>query len=271
MAGRATGLGAYTPAMKRFYETSPVKQRSRRTRAEVDGLLHEARRILDGYGNDRIAIRHLCYRLASTGVIAKTEAAFKNVSTHLANFRKQNFIPYGRFVDATRWYHGSTTFDDAAEALEDSISGYRKNLWQAQPYHVGVWTEKEAVASIVVPVADSWGIKTFVCRGFASLTATWEAAEAFKAALRLASCQRSCISAISTSLAKTATRQSAITSPCTASPNKLTSSASQFCPGKSRSSTCRPAQRNEKEIPIDASRSTRFQAPKSENSWTARF
>ena len=171
--------------MKRFYETSPVKQRSRRTRAEVDDLLHEARRILDGYGNDRIAIRHLCYRLASTGVIAKTEAAFKNVSTHLANFRKQNLIPYGRFVDATRWYHGSTTFDDAAEALEDSISGYRKNLWQAQPYHVEVWTEKEAVASIVVPVADSWGIKTFVCRGFASLTATWEAAEAFKAALRL--------------------------------------------------------------------------------------
>ena len=102
----------------------------------------------------------------------------------MANFRKKELIPYGRFVDSTRWYHGSTTFDNAAEALEDSISGYRKNLSQTQPFHVEVWVEKEAVASIVVPVANSWGIKASVCRGFASLTATWEAAETFKQALR---------------------------------------------------------------------------------------
>ena len=150
----------------------------------MDDLLGEVMIVLDGYGGDRISIRHLCYRLASTGVIAKTEAAFKNVSTHLAHFRKKELIPYGSFVDSTRWYHGSTTFDTAAEALEDSISGYRKNLWRTQPFHVEVWVEKEAVASIVVPVADSWGIKTFVCRGFASLTSTWEAAETFKEALR---------------------------------------------------------------------------------------
>ena len=44
--------------------------------------------------------------------------------------------------------------------------------------------QKEAVASIVVPAADRWGIKTFPCRGFTSLTSTWEAAETFKEAIR---------------------------------------------------------------------------------------
>jgi hypothetical protein len=122
--------------------------------------------------------------LEATGIIAKAERDFGQVGQHLINWRKRGLIPFGRFVDATRWYHGSTTFDTAAEALEDSIGGYRKNLWRTQGAFVKVWVEKEAVASIVVPVADAWGIKTFVCRGFTGLTSIWEAAETYKEALR---------------------------------------------------------------------------------------
>ena len=164
------------------YSASRIKRR-RRTSAEMAELFKAVVAVLNGYGNDRISLRHLCYRLSSTGVISKTETAFDTLAGHLAKWRKQGLIPFGRFVDATRWYHGSTTFDNAAEALEDSIAAYRKNLWRTQPFHVEVWVEKEAVASIVVPVADHWGIKTFVCRGFTSLTSTWEAAEIFKEAI----------------------------------------------------------------------------------------
>ena len=162
---------------------NPAIKRKRRTNAEMAELFNAVGTVLTSYGNDRISIRHLCYRLAGAGIIPKTERAFGQLGEHLVTWRKQGLIPFGRFVDATRWYHGSTTFDNAADALEDSISGYRKNLWRTQPFHVEVWVEKEAVASIVVPVADSWGIKTFVCRGFTSLTSTWEAAEIFKQAL----------------------------------------------------------------------------------------
>ena len=158
-------------------------KRKRRTNAEMAELFEEVKAVLDGYGTDRISIRHLCYRIASNGVIPKIESAFESLGKHLGNWRKEGLIPYGRFVDATRWYHGATTFDDAAEALEDSISTYRKNLWRTQKAFVELWVEKEAVASIVVPVANRWGIKTFVCRGFTSLTSTWEAAETFKEAI----------------------------------------------------------------------------------------
>jgi hypothetical protein len=63
-------------------------------------------------------------------VISKTEPAFDTLGGHLAKWRKEGLIGFGHFVDATRWYHGSTTFDTAGEALEDSIAGYRKNLWR---------------------------------------------------------------------------------------------------------------------------------------------
>jgi hypothetical protein len=146
-------------------------------------LLAEVKAVLKGYGKDRISIRHLCYRISSKQIIAKTERAFDQLGKHLGNWRKTGQIPYGRFVDATRWYHGAVTFDDAAEALEDSITTYRKNLWRTQRYFVEIWVEKEAIASIVVPVANQWGIKVFPCRGFTSLTSTWEAAETFKLAI----------------------------------------------------------------------------------------
>ena len=165
------------------YSASRIKRRKRRTREEMVELFKAVREVIKSWENIRNSIRHLCYRLAMMGEISKTEPAFDTLAGHLAKWRKKRLIPFGVFVDATRWYHGSTTFDNAAAALEDSIASYRKNLWRTQPFHVEVWVEKEAVASIVVPVADHWGIKTFICRGFTSLTSTWEAAETFKEAI----------------------------------------------------------------------------------------
>ena len=155
----------------------------RRTNAEMEALFDHVVEILDGYDGDRISIRHLCYRLASVGVIPKTEAAFSLVGKHLAKWRFDGRISFNRFVDSTRWYYGAKTFDDLEEALANTAETYRKNLWQEQRHLVEIWVEKEAVAGIVSPVGNSWGIRTFVCRGFASITSTWEAAETFKEAI----------------------------------------------------------------------------------------
>jgi hypothetical protein len=172
------------PPRQELYSASRIKPRKRRTGAEMIELFKAVREVIKSWKNVRNSIRHLCYRLEMMGVIAKTESAFDTLAGHLAKWRKKRLIPFGVFVDATRWYHGTPTFDDAAAYLEHSIAIFRKNLWRTQPYHVEVWVEKEAVASIVVPVADHWGIKTFVCRGFTSLTSTWEASEIFKEAIR---------------------------------------------------------------------------------------
>ena len=64
------------------------------------------------------------------------------------------------------------------------MRSYRKNLWQAQDYYLEVWCEKEAIAGLVKPVADQWGLKVFVCRGFNSLSASATAAAQFQAAIK---------------------------------------------------------------------------------------
>jgi 5S rRNA maturation endonuclease (ribonuclease M5) len=104
--------------------------------------------------------------------------------SHLGKWRINGTIPFNRFVDGTRWHYGVDTFDDAAAAMEEGIRSYRKNLWRDQEYYVECWCEKEAIASLVKPVADQWGLKTFVCRGFNSLSGSASAADQFLEAMK---------------------------------------------------------------------------------------
>jgi hypothetical protein len=164
-----------------FYQASPIK-RQRSTAAEVHELFAAVVVILNEYAGDPITIRHLFYRLAGAGIIAKDERAYNRIVSFLGKWRIDGSIPFGRFVDGTRWHYGVETFDDATAAIEEAVRGYRKNLWQTQKYYLEIWCEKEAIAGLVKPVADQCWLKVFVCRGFNSLSASSVAAAQFRAA-----------------------------------------------------------------------------------------
>ena len=161
------------------YGTSRTK-RTRRTNAEMESLLDAVKSELAST-SERMTIRHLFYRLANNAkAIAKTEAAYSNLCRHLSVWRKAGEIPYSAFVDSTRWYYGTTGFSSVEEALHDCAASYRKNLWRTEGRHVEVWCEKETIASLLSAAAARYGVQVFVCRGFASLSSLWDAAESFK-------------------------------------------------------------------------------------------
>lgn len=170
-----------TAGATKTYPASPVKSKKRRrTTAELNDLKAACLKVIGEY-DERITIRHLFYRLEGLGIIEKTENAYDNLVEHLSNWRKKQEIPFDAFIDGTRWHHGATTHSTAIEALEDSVRSFRKNLWDSQPHYVELWAEKDAILSIIQPIANSWGIPVFPCRGFASLTSLFEAARTFKA------------------------------------------------------------------------------------------
>jgi hypothetical protein len=165
-----------------LYWASPIK-RKRRSRDEVYSLFNAVVDILDEYRGEPITIRHLFYRLVSRGVLEKDEKAYKNLCAYLSKWRKAGHLQFDHFVDGTRWYHGITGFNDAAEALDDAIAAYRKNLWKSQKYYVEVWCEKDAILSLIMPLVQQWTLKAFPCRGFTSLSSTFAAAKTFKDAI----------------------------------------------------------------------------------------
>ena len=170
-----------------IYDTSAVKsatkpKRNRRTNEELDGIKEAVKEILNEY-EESITIRHLFYRLVGKGTIEKTEDEYSKLCRQLAKWRKSGEIAYNNFVDGTRFYHGETLYGDMASALDITAECYRKNLWATQPHFVEVWVEKDAITGIVSGIASSFGVKTFCCRGFTSITSLYNAAETYKNAI----------------------------------------------------------------------------------------
>jgi len=142
-------------------------------------LLAAIHSILDGEEH-RITVRHLFYRLVGLDAIPKTEKAYRGLVHHLSNWRRAAEVPWTAFADSTRWHIRIRTFDGIEDALRRTRNTYRRDLWSTQPHYVELWLEKDAIAAIVIDVANSFGVPVFVCRGFASLSSLHGAAETFR-------------------------------------------------------------------------------------------
>jgi hypothetical protein len=147
----------------------------------MDALLGAIRQILDGE-DEQITIRHLFYRVVGLGVLAKTEKAYRLLCSHLSKWRKDGEIRWDAFTDSTRWWLRSPTFNGIEDALSRCRETYRRDLWSTQENYCEVWVEKDAIAPIVYAVANSFGVPTFVSRGFASLSSLYNAAQTFNKA-----------------------------------------------------------------------------------------
>lgn len=157
----------------------PRSVKKRRTRQELNEILQASQRIISGE-NGRVTIRHLYYRLVSEGLLEKTEREYKNLGDHLMKWRRSGEIPWSAFADNTRWYRGDVGFSNVDAALISTRDAYRRNLWATQRVFVEIWTEKDAIASILVEEANTFGVQVFPLRGFSSGTALYNAADHFK-------------------------------------------------------------------------------------------
>jgi hypothetical protein len=165
-------------------ENRPIKPRKsahqRRTKAELQTLLEAVLRITDE--DPPISLRHLFYRVSGEHLIEKSEREYCKLCSLLSDWRKAGAVSFDVFTDGTRFYRGPRLFDGMAAALENTAACYRKNLWLEQPYYAELWCEKDSVSAILTQAASPWGVQTFVCRGFASLSSLNHAARTFRAA-----------------------------------------------------------------------------------------
>lgn len=161
-----------------FYGASPIK-RARRSRRQIKSLLEAITGILS-QEQEAITIRHLFYRLVGLGQVEKTEEAYKSLCSHLSKWRRSGEISWAAFIDPTRWHLGTDTFDGLADAMRNTVECYRRNLWAQQSAYVEIWAEKDAISGILFREADTFGVKVFTCRGFASLSSLNSAAHTFK-------------------------------------------------------------------------------------------
>lgn len=157
------------------YGASPVK-RSRRTKTEMESLRSELFSIVANI--KPASVRQVFYQAVSRGLVAKTEAEYKNtVCRLLAEMRLEGEMPFGWIADGTRWQRKPKTHAGLRDALGDIHRTYRRNLWENQDAYIEVWLEKEALAGVIYQVTARYDVPLMVTRGYPSLSFLASAAE----------------------------------------------------------------------------------------------
>lgn len=164
------------------YGTSPLKHRTRRTRAEVEALQGA---ILEVTEEDHpLTVRGVFYRVVSLGEIPKTEKGYDAIQREVLKLRRSGELRYDYIADGTRWRLKSRSWDSVEDALYDAAVSYRRALWHEQDVYVEVWSEKDAISNIVSEITDEWDVPLLVARGFASESFLWSTAREMRAAKR---------------------------------------------------------------------------------------
>ena len=167
---KKTGLPMTAPV----YEASPVKRR-RRSRAElaaVDDAITEAVAT-----EHPVTLRGVFYRVVSAGAVDKTDAGYDLIGRELLKLRRARVIPYDQITDGTRWINKPDSYDDLEQMLEDAAASYRRDLWHSQPAEVHVYSEKDAISGVILPVTRRWDVPLGIVRGYSSETFAWSVAQ----------------------------------------------------------------------------------------------
>lgn len=161
------------------YRPSPIK-RKRRTKDQMATIRQGLYDIVAA--QQPMTVRQVFYRAVSAGVVEKTEAAYKQlVGRLLVKMRMAGEIPFDWISDNTRWMRKPRTHSSMESAIKWTADTYRRALWDNQPVYVEVWTEKDALAGVLLEETRPWDVPLMVSRGFASVTYLYEAARSIAA------------------------------------------------------------------------------------------
>jgi hypothetical protein len=155
-----------------------TQRKQRRTKAEMEEIREAIVTTLED--ENPMTVRQVFYRLVSQGAIDKTENDYVCTACRLlVEMRLNGTIPFDWIADNSRWQRGKAkSYSSIEQALANCVSTYRRDLWDNQDVYVEVWTEKDALAGVLLEETRNWDVPLMVSRGFSSITYLHNAAEA---------------------------------------------------------------------------------------------
>ena len=165
--------------MSAVYGASPVKRRTNAELAIIDDAIVTAAAI-----EHPVTLRGVFYRVVSAGAVEKTEKGYDLIGRQLLKLRRDGTIPYDWITDGTRWINKPDSYSDLDQMLEDAAASYRRDLWHSQAAEVHIYSEKDAISSVILPITRRWDVPLGIVRGYGSESFTWSVAEAIKASAK---------------------------------------------------------------------------------------
>jgi hypothetical protein len=160
--------------MTTVYGASTVN-RLRRTRAELAAVDDAIVQAVEA--EHPVTLRGVFYRVVSAGEVEKTEHGYRLIGRELLKLRRAGAIRYDWITDGTRWINKPDSYDDLSQMLEDAAASYRRALWHRQPAEVHIYSEKDAISGVVLPVTHRWDVPLGIVRGYSSESFAWSVAQ----------------------------------------------------------------------------------------------
>ena len=126
-----------------------------------------------------LTLRQAYYQLVSRDLIPNTENSYKNIGNLINSGRLAGLIDWNSIEDRTRYSRARPHWETPAEIVRDAANAYHRDLWEGQSRYAETWVEKDALIGIVEQAARRLDCPCFSCRGYASSSALWNAANRF--------------------------------------------------------------------------------------------
>ncbi len=122
----------------------------------------------------RMTVRQLFYQMTTRGLVEKSERGYQRIADATVKMRRSGLLPYHKIVDGGRVRRREQGWDSIGDLLSDAETAFRLDYWAHQPELVEIWCEKDALAGVILPVTNRYGVTFVALKGFGSLTIAYE-------------------------------------------------------------------------------------------------
>lgn len=144
--------------------------------------VQRANEIISDYASQGfdLTLRQLYYQFVSRDWIPNKQSEYKRLGDIVSKGRRAGLIDWDAIVDRTRELRRLNTWDDPEDILSAVANQFRLDPWKDQEHYVEVWFEKDALMGVFERPANEHRIPFFSCRGYASDSEVWAAAQRLK-------------------------------------------------------------------------------------------
>jgi len=154
---------------EKFREWNPY----RKTKIKLDNILS----VIDefkGLGIEELTVRQIYYQLVGLGHIPHIPKEYGSVLRTIKNARYSGIIDWDTIVDHARVSHMYPSWDSTSDIIIAAAQQYRLHRWEHQEYYVELISEKDALLTILEPIANEWHIRFTPYRGYVSSSILYE-------------------------------------------------------------------------------------------------
>lgn len=131
-----------------------------------------------------LTLRQLFYQFVARDLIPNTQREYKRLGAIVSDARLMGLMSWEAIEDRTRWIRRRSSWSHPSSIVESAARSFHRDLWAGQEWRPQVWIEKDALVGVIEPTCEELDVPFFACRGYASQSSLWEAAQAMKRTIR---------------------------------------------------------------------------------------